>query len=421
MSLLLKNLIFLDGKKRDIFIKGNKIFKIGPKLNFKADERLDAKGEKLVLPGFVNAHTHSPMIILRGIGEGLPLNKWLKEKIWPIEEKLSENDIYLATKLAILEMIKSGTVCFNEMYWYEEAIISAVKEMGTKAMVGIVILEKNPLGRPEKVVPLFKKLKREIKEKIRLAIAPHSIYTVSEKTLIWARDFARSFNLPLHLHVAESEKEINFSLKKFKLRPIEFLEKIGLLNERTILAHSIWVDEKEIKILAKRKTALVYCPSSNMKLASGIFPYKKMKKEKINILLGTDGPASNNSLDLIKEMKIASLLAKISEKDPSLLFPKEVFQMITTAPAKVFNFNFGSVKEGKLADLVLIDLSKINLFPRFDLLSNLIYSADQSAVSDLICDGVILMKNRKIEKEEKIKREGKILERKLKKILKKLK
>jgi len=408
MRILIKN-IFLGKEKKDIFILGNKIRKIGKNLNLKADEKIDAKGEKAALPGLINSHTHSAMILFRGIAEDLPLEKWLKEKIWPLEQKLTEDDVYWGTKLALIEMIKMGITSFNEMYWFETAQIEAAREMGMRAKIGLVLLDFLPTGQKKHIEEILSKYSRFLKKDslISFSIAPHAIYTVSRENLIWAKKIAKKHNLILHMHLSETEKEVKECKKKYKLRPVEYLEKIGFLDKNCIFAHSIWLSEKEIQILKKRNCNLVYNPCSNAKLCSGIFPWKKIKKEKIRVSLGTDGPASNNSLDLFSEMKFGALLQKISFGDPTIISAKEVFQMATKNAAKALKINGGEIKEGKLADIILIDLNKIHLFPHHDLISNLVYSAGGNCVSDVICDGKILMRDGKIKEEEKIKREAK--------------
>jgi 5-methylthioadenosine/S-adenosylhomocysteine deaminase len=408
MSILIKNVIF-EGKKRDIFIEGNKIEKIGENLDLKADEKIDGRGEKAVLPGLINCHTHSAMTLFRGYADDFPLKEWLTKKIWPLEQKITEDDVYWGTKLACLEMIKTGTTCFNDMYWYGEAVIEAAREMGLRAVVGPLIIDfdkkRGSLENFEKIYQKFK-LKLTGVGSLSISVAPHSIYGVSKENLIWAKDFAKKENLLLHIHLSETEEEVNGCLKLAKLRPVEYLEKIRFLNENCILAHSIWLNEREIEILAKRKCNVVYNPCSNMKLASGIFPYKKLKEAKVNICLGTDGPASNNSLDMFLEMKFASLLQKVKEMDPTIVPAKEIFDTATKNGAKALKINAGEIKEGKLADLILIDLNQISLTPGHNLVSDIVYSANGNCVSDLICNGEILMRDRKIKGEEEIKREA---------------
>jgi 5-methylthioadenosine/S-adenosylhomocysteine deaminase len=404
MSILIKNVIF-EGKAKDIFVEGNKIKKIDKNLDFKADEKIDGKGEKAVLPGLINCHTHSAMTLFRGYGDDLPLKEWLEKKIWPLEAKLTEENIYWGTKLACLEMIKSGTTCFNDMYWYGEAVIEAAKEMGLRAVVGPLIIDFDKRGSKENFERIYQNFKSEKSDLIKLAVAPHSIYGVSKENLIWAKDFAKKENLILHIHLSETEEEVKNCFKKYKMRPVEYLDKINFLGKNCILAHSLWLNDKEIEILARRKCSVVYNPCSNMKLASGIFPYRKLKDAGVNITLGTDGAASNNSLDMFLEMKFASLLQKVKEIDPTVAPAKEIFKIATKNGANALKIDTGQVQEGTLADLILINLNQIYFKPGHNFISDIVYSASGNCVSDLICNGKILMRDRKIEGEEKIKKE----------------
>jgi len=408
MSVLIKNIIF-DNGEGDIFIEGNKIGKIAKNLNLKADEKIDGRGEKVILPGLINCHCHSAMNLLRGYADDLPLKNWLEKKIWPLEAKLNEEDVYWGAKLACLEMIKTGTVCFNDMYWHfkhPEVTVSAIKEMGLRAVVGLTMFDSVAEGTKEVVEKTYSRVESKYVQSIVFSLAPHSIYAVSRENLIWAKDFAKKNNLLLHVHLSETEKEAKDCFKKYNLRPVEFLNKMGFLNKNCILAHSIWLSDKEIKILGERKCNVVYCPCSNMKLASGFFPYKKLKKAGVNICLGTDGAASNNNLDMFEEMKFASLLPKIKEKDPTTAPASEIFEAATKNGAGALKMDIGEIKEGKLADLILIDLNQICLAPGHNLISDLVYSCSGNCVTDLICNGKILMRDRKVKGEEKIIREA---------------
>ena len=402
MSLILKNII-LNGEKKDIYIEGNKIKKIGSTLNLKADEKIDGKGEKAVLPGLINSHTHAAMTIFRGYGEDMVLKDWLEKKIWPLEAKLTEEDVYWGTKLACLEMIKTGTTCFNDMYWLEEATVRASEEMGVRAVIGLTVLDflkAGTKGKAEEQRNILKKGKFKI---TKFSVAPHAVYTVSKENLIWAKNFAKKNNLLLHMHASETEEEVKNCQKKYKLRPIEFLEKIGFLNENVVLAHTIWLSDKEIEILKKRNCSVVYNPCSNLKLAAGgIFPFQKMKENNINVCLGTDGAASNNNLDLLEETKVGALLQKHREKNPLIANVKEVLDWATINGARALKINAGEIKEGKLADLILIDLKKTFFSPGHNFLSDVIYSGSGPSVSDSICNGRILMLNGKVEGEKEI-------------------
>jgi len=405
MSLLIKNII-LKGETKDVFIEGNKIKKIGNNLNLRATEKIDGKKEKAVIPGLVNCHTHAAMTLFRGYGDDLPLKVWLEKKIWPLEFKMTADDIYWGTKLAILEMVKTGTTCFNDMYWIGDAIIQVAEEMGIRAKIGLVLLDHGPTGKKENIKKYWSDFKRKKMGTITFSIAPHAIFTVSRDNLIWAKNFARKNNLILHTHLSETEKEVRDCIKKYKVRPVEYLDKIGFLENNCILAHSVWLNDKEIKILSKNKCSVVYNPCSNMKLASGIFPFQKFKRAGVNITLGTDGPTSNNSLDMFREMKFASLLQKVKEMNPTIASAKEIFEIATKNGAKALKINTGEVKEGKLADLILVDLNQVSFKPGHNFLSDIVYSASGSCVSDVICNGKILMRDRKIEGEEKIKKEA---------------
>ena len=402
-TLLIKNAIFSDKSKKDVYIEDGHITKIVSRISRKAKNEIDCSGKKAILPGLINCHTHSAMSFLQGYADDLPLKEWLEKKIWPLEAKMTEKDIYWATKLACLKMIKTGTTCFNDMYWFPEMSIKAIREMGLRVVVGFVLMdnkkEEGSVRNIEKNWQLFQKQKFR---NITFSIAPHSIYTVSRKNLIWAKDFAQENKLLIHIHLSETEQEVRDCLKKHKLRPVEYLDSIGFLNKNCLLAHTVWLSAQEIKILEKRKCNVIYNPCSNMKLGSGIFPYPALNQAGVNICLGTDGSASNNSLDLWEEMKFASLLQKINQRDSRILPVKKVFELATKNAAKALNIRAGEVKEGKIADFILIDLKNINLIPNHNLLSNLIYAGQGNWVSDVICNGKVLMRNHRIKGENEI-------------------
>lgn len=412
MSLLIKN-IFLKGKKTDLYIKDGKIEKIALKINKKARQKIDGKGEKAVLPGLINCHTHSAMSLLRGYGDDLPLKQWLEKKVWPLEKNLTADDVYWGTKLACLEMIKTGTTCFNDMYWFEQASVQATEEMGVRGVIGLVLLDFDPKGSRENLEKFWKIFQKRKFKTISFSMAPHAIYTVCQENLIWAKNFAQKNNLILHLHLSETKKEVQDCFKKYKLRPVEYLDKIGFLNKNCILAHGIWLSDKEIKILTKRKCNVVYNPCSNMKLASGVFPYSKFKKAKVNICLGTDGAASNNNLDLFEEMKTGALLQKANNMDPVIAPASEIFKTATQNAGRALNMKVGQIKLGNLADLILLDLNQFCFTPGHNLISDLVYSCQGNCVSDLICHGEILMRDRKVKGEKQILQQSKKRAKKL--------
>ena len=401
MSILIKNVI-LDGVKKDVYIEQGLIKKIGSSLNFKAKEKIDACSSKAIIPSLINSHTHAAMSIFRGYADDLFLDKWLNDKIWPLEEKLNQDDIYWGTKLACLEMIKTGTSFFNDMYMFPGTASQAVKEMGMRAMIGLVVVgfDSKEINRLEERYLRFKKQEDEL---VKFSVSPHSIYAVSRENLINAGKFALSKKMILHTHLSETEKEVKDCLKKYKTTPTQLLDKLGLLSPRTVLAHGVHLSLKEIKILSQRKVSLSHNPTSNLKLSvNGIFPYLSMVKNKVNVMLGTDGCASNNNLDMFQEMKTASLIQKYRENNPTVAPAKEIFQAASRNGFKFFNLNGGEIKEGKIADFLLINLNEASLVPGHCLVSDLVYSASGEVVSDMICNGKIVMRDRKVKQEQEI-------------------
>jgi len=265
------------------------------------------------------------------------------------------------------------------------------------------------MGDKENIERYWKIFKKKKLKTVNFSVAPHSIYTVSPENLIWAKNFAKRNKLPLHIHISETKEEVRDCLKKYGVRPVEYLDKIGFLGDRCVLAHSIWLSDKEIKILAKKNCSVVYCPCSNMKLASGIFPYSKLKKAGANICLGTDGAASNNNLDLFEEMKFGSLLQKSQERNPTVAPAGEILDCATVNGAKALGIDHGRIQEGKLADLILVDLNQTCLTPGYNLISDLVFSCNGGCVSDVICNGKILMREQKIKGESEILKKVSIL------------
>lgn len=399
-KLIIKN-VLLDGKKVDIFCQDGVIKKIDKNIRKKADIVIECDGGKAAIPGLINGHTHSAMSLLRGIGDDLPLKEWLEKRIWPIEEKLSEDDIYWGTKFACLEMIKNGIVFYNEMYMFPEVTIKASEEMGIRSLTGLVVMD---TPKPKDVSEIEKKY-QELKETelSKISISPHSIYTVSKENLKWVVKFAKKNNLIIHIHVSETKDEVDFSYKNYQQKPIKFLDSIGLLTSNTVIAHGVWIDDEEMEIVGKRKSSLIYNPASNLKLAVGkIFPYEKAKKYKVNVALGTDGSASNNNLDMLEEMKIGSLIQKYIQNNPTVLPAQEILNCATINGAKAFKINSGKIEVGKKADIVLINMNDISLIPGHNLVSDLAYSSSGSVVSDLICNGSPIMLNRRVRGENKI-------------------
>jgi len=309
-------------------------------------------------------------------------------------------------------MIKSGTTFFNDMYWHWRGSARAVTESGIRAALSAVFIDefdeeraKEQRKRNEGLYAESKKLP----ERIIFALGPHAIYTVSEESLCWVRDFADKHDLLVHIHLSETEREVAECVEGYGMRPVEFLDSIEFLSPRTIAPHCVHLSRKEIELLKKRDVKIVHTPVSNMKLASGRMPYEELKWAGLhsNIALGTDGCASNNNLDMFEEMKIASLFQKAFSGDTTSLPANETFELATRNAAKMFRLNSGVIAEGKLADVVLLDLKKVELVPNHNLTSNIVYSANGSCVDTVICDGRILMEGRHVEGEDEIKDKAK--------------
>jgi len=403
MNLLIRN-VQLDGKTTDLLIEGNRFKAIGVGLAVGAEQIIEGEG-KAILPTFVNMHTHASMTLMRSYADDLDLHDWLENHIWPMEAKLNEEDIYHGARLACLEMIKSGTTCFNDMYWHYRGIARAVEEMGVRAVLSSVFIDFNDATKAAEQRELSTRLHWETKQysdRIGFALGPHAIYTVSKESLKWAAGFAEENNLPIHIHISETQKEVDDCLALYGLRPVQWLDKIGLLGPNVIAAHVIHVTDEEIGILVRNGVKVVHCPASNMKLASGGFPFKKMRAKGVEISLGTDGCSSNNNLSMMEEMKIAALLAKLKHNDPTMLPARTAFEMATVNGAKALGLECGEVAVGKLADCMLVDLSNHRLVPGYHLEDDMVYSADSSCIDTVICDGRILMQGGCIEGEEEI-------------------
>ena len=405
MSILIKGVLLNDAVK-DVYIEKNEIRHIGTDLQVQADQVIDGK-RKALIPGFVNAHTHAAMTLFRGFGDDMALMPWLEQKIWPNEDKLTYEDMYWGTKLACLEMIKSGTTTFSDMYHQYEATADAVEEMGMRALVAGACFDGFNLKLAERCKRENEKLMAEVvgnySDRIRYAAGPHAIYTVSGELLKWIHSFTAEHDAPVHLHLAETEGEVQDSVKKFGLTPVRYLNKLGVLSPRLIIAHGIYVDDDEIRMLADHDVKVVHNPASNMKLASGIrFKFCEMRKAGVTVALGTDGCSSSNNLDMVEAMKLASLLGKAWRKDPEAIPAGEIFKAATEAGASAIGLKAGRIAEGYLADLCLVDLNIPAFTPNHNFVSNLVYAANGSCIDTVICDGKILMQDKKVPGEEEI-------------------
>jgi len=399
----------LNGEEVDIFIEGEIFKKIGKDLDVEASYTISGK-DKAILPSFFNVHTHAAMTLLRGYADDMELHTWLNDHIWPFERKLTPDDVYWGTKLACLEMIKTGTTFFCDMYWHIDATAQAVEEMGLRAALSSAYVDFEDPKKGE----YFRKRNTEffdsppkVSSRIKFIMGPHAIYTVSKNSLIWIKDFARERGLFINIHLAETKKEMEDCIKIRGTTPVRHLEEIGFFSAKCICAHVIWVDEEEMDILKKREVNIAHVPASNMKLCSGAFKFDKIRKKGILIGIGTDGCASNNNLDMLEEMKIAALRAKMTSNDPTSAKSEDIFECATKNGAKIFGINAGEIKEGMLADCILVDLNHPQMVPYHNLISNLVYSANGDCVVTTICNGKILMEDRYVKGEEEIIKKAK--------------
>ena len=382
--LLLKG-VLLDGRTRNILIE-DKRFKDLDAPDEVADAKvLDASGTA-VLPALYNTHTHAAMTLLRGYADDMPLQTWLQDYIWPFEDKLTPADIRRGSEIAAQEMIQSGTVFFNDMYFDVEETIDTVAGSGMRAAIGITVMENHSKSVTKEKKEFIRHWQDPTGGRIRLVLAPHAIYTVGEKKLRDCAEFAREHGMLLHIHLSETTVEVEDCLREHGMTPVRYLDSIGFLGPDVIAAHCVHVDEGEADILAERGVTVSHCPCSNMKLGSGVFPYRMLMDAGCRITLGTDGASSGNNLDLREAMKFAALIAK-AQGDPSLLPAEEVFRWASRAGAEAFGIDAGVIAEGKLADCLLIDLSDIRMQPCYHLVSNFVYSADSRCIKHVICDG----------------------------------
>jgi 5-methylthioadenosine/S-adenosylhomocysteine deaminase len=408
VSILIRG-VTLNGQQKDILIQGNTIQEIADSIGAPAETQISGNG-KAAIPSFINGHTHAAMTLLRGYADDMHLQDWLEKKIWVAEAQMTEEDIYCGARLACLEMIKTGTTFFNDMYWFWKGTARAVLDMGIRAAISAVFIDFFDRKKAEEQIEINMKLFEEsgkFGNRIIFTLGPHAIYTVSEESLKWAADFARANGLLIHIHLSETQEEVKDCIRKHGIRPAEYLEKIGFLGPNIIACHAVYLNQKEILLLKKHDVKVVHNPISNMKLAVGrAFPYARLKTAGITISLGTDGCSSNNNLDMLESMKFASLLQKYHHRDTTVLPAREAFQMATINGAQAFGLNCGEIKEGALADLALIDLQRPELTPHFDLHSDLAYSGNGACVDTLICDGKVLMANRRVKDEETILEEA---------------
>lgn len=407
MSILIKQVdILTQNSKRqrfsgDIYIEDDIISDISHQsLNVEADYVIEGK-DKLATPGLINTHTHVPMTLLRGYGDDMVLQEWLEQRIWPVEAKLSKETVIAATKLAFLEMISSGTTMFLDMYFFEESIGKVATEMGMRGALGFAFIDH---GTPEySYADLFPAAHRFIRkyqknEMITPVLAPHGVYTCGPETLHKIKEISNTYDLLVHIHCSETRDEVYSVEGKYGQRPVSQLIETGLLNNKMILAHCGWITKQEVMDIAHAHASVSHCPVSNMKIATGGFaPVPEMLDANIAVSLGTDGAASNNTLDMFDTMKFAALIHKQHRWDPKVLDAHTVFDMATVSGARALHMekSIGSLEVGKKADIVLLDMHSPHLTPCHDPTSHLVYAAKGSDVCTTIINGRPLYLDRK--------------------------
>jgi len=403
MSILIKKAVILtqDKKKRqlqgDVYIEDQNIVQISEKpIGVEADYKIDGS-KKLVLPGLVNTHTHIPMTLLRGYGDDMILQDWLEQRVWPVEAQIDSKSVETGTKLGLLEMIASGTTTFLDMYFFEDTVGTTSEKAGIRAFLGFAMID---FGTPEyKSSELITKCERFVKnwkgnDMIAPVITPHATYTCGPELLQKAFEIGDKNDVLLHTHCSETRDEVYDIEKKYGLRPIGQLKKYGLLCDRMILAHCGWITKNEILDLKRTKTKVSHCPVSNMKIATGAYaPIPEMLESGVTVSLGTDGAASNNTLDMFDTMKFCALVHKQHRWDPKILPAQVVFDLATLGGAKALKIEeeIGSIEAGKKADIVMLDLGKPHLIPKHDFISHMVYSAKGSDICTTIVNGKPLM------------------------------
>nr|WP_207640183.1 amidohydrolase [Desulfofundulus thermocisternus] len=386
----------------EIIIEGQYITHVGPagsvspEQNF--DRVIDARG-MLAMPGFVNCHTHASMTLLRGYADDLPLMEWLQKKIWPVEERLEPEDIYWGAMLSCLEMIRSGTTTFADMYFHMDEVARAVEKAGMRASLSQGLIGLSP-GAGE----ALSNSRRFIREwhgqaegRITTMLGPHAPYTCPPDFLARVLDMADELKVGIHIHIAETRAEIEEIQQKYGKTPVALMEQVGLFNFPVLAAHCVHLTDEDIRILVARGAGIAHNPESNMKLASGIAPVTRLLAAGALVGLGTDGAASNNNLDMMEEMRSAALLQKVATMDPMALPAQDALAMATVNGARVLGLkDVGPLKPGNKADIILVNLDRPHFYPRHNLMAHLVYAARASDVETVIIDGRLVMENREI-------------------------
>lgn len=362
------------------------------------DKVIDGTG-MVAMPGLVNAHTHAAMTLMRGYADDLPLMEWLETKIWPLEDKLTGEDIYWGTMLCILEMIKSGTTCFADMYFHMDQVARAVEETGIRASLSRGMIGVGPEAELaiEQSRQLVQDWHGQADGRIQMMLGPHAPYTCPPDYLKRVVSLARELNVGIHIHVSETLTEMNNIKAQYGKTPVQVLEDAGVFEVPVLAAHCVHLTDEDIEVLARHRVGVAHNPQSNMKLASGIARVTDMQAAGITVGLGTDGAASNNDLNMIEEMRTAALLQKVVGLNPQALPAYKALEMATVNGARALGFSdVGMLKPGMKADIILVDLKKPHLWPRHDVVAHLVYAAQASDVDTVLVNGKVLMEGRQL-------------------------
>ena len=366
--------------------------------DFSSDNTIDAKG-KLVMPGLINTHTHVGMSLLRNYADDLPLEKWLFGKVFPIEDKFTDEDVYWASKLSIIEMIRTGTTTFADMYFFMDQVARAVEETGIRANLsrGLQCFDESFDAKTDQrfneARELFENWNNKADGRIKVFVGPHSVYTCIPSYLQEAVNFAKELGTGIHIHLLETKKEAQDSIKNFGCTAIEHCNKMGMFDIPTLAAHGVHLTDCDIEIIQEKKVNIAHNPGSNLKLGSGIARLPELLQKGINVCLGTDGAASNNNLDMIEEMRLASLISKGFHMNPTLVNAVESIRMAVTNGAKALGIDneVGVIKPGMSADLIVMDTNRVNYIPKSNITSALVYSSNSLDVQTVIVNGKVLM------------------------------
>ncbi|MBR7140294.1 MAG: amidohydrolase [Lentisphaeria bacterium] len=403
-TLLLKD-VLLDGRMRDILIENTQISRIGNGIEAPGAKIINGAGHLAAVVPFYNTHTHTAMTLLRGYADDLALFTWLNEHIWPAEAKMDAHDIYAGTRLGILEMIKSGCCFFNEMYWFPHEAVRAAGEMGVRADIGLVHLALPGSTTARSAAQIREDalaLAKELPAGVRIALAPHAIYTVCESALRDVTAVAEELQMPLHIHCSETLREVEDCRREHNdLSPVAYLDSVGVLKENTLLAHCVHLTDDDRKIIAGTGAVISHCPVSNMKLCSGTFDLQAALGAGCRVTIGTDGASSNNNLSMLEEMKFAALAAKLKSDDPTAGKDEDIYRCATLNGAAYAGVNAG-IAEGCAADILLVELDHCRMVGDYNLVANLVYSADSSVMHTFICNGRVIMEDHHVPGEEEI-------------------